>query len=770
MMTYFEKLNVYVPDVVEAGAPILINEVALIKDTVDDEILLRITMANSIEKAVIAVAVKIQMWDVFGDEVSVDGVPYKEYVYQDISFSPLSIYGNTVPIKLPDSVRRVNVVITRVVFSDGTVWKSNPDNYVHVQQQDLLEGTDDFLETLRSDGEKYPPILTFAENKECWQCTCGGVNKKGTEKCYRCGRKRDFCFKAYSADVIHDEFAAFVEEKKRIADEKRKAEEARKKAEEERRRIKEAEEAEKKRLERERIAEQERIEEEKRKIREEENRQRKKKVRKRLIVSFVSIAVIAIGIATYIKVINPMIKYNKAQRLYNEGDYSDAEKEYASLGNYKDSETKKQLSNAQNLYQESVALSENSDLQGAFEKINATLSITDKLPDEYGKELGEKASADKTELYYRSAKIYMDKNKYKDAIECLKNSQGYKDSDELLRSVTYKYAIRLKNKKEYVAAMNYFENVSDYKDSVDLYYDCLYGEWKKTDAVTCITYGKYEQDNNSENGPEPIAWIILKMDKKKHHMLLVSRIPIERMTFMKYDVQSSLSWTESSVRKWLNKDFYNESFSDDEKTRIIKTVLKTNKPDNKIEETKDYIYIPKRSTINEYKNELVWDWKKTDISYIGAKVSILYDSWIRDFHKSDARKVLTLHFNGDIREEGELPTAERTVRPMMWIDYSRKEESKAINIRLYTEKIEQIETNDTLDESNNTKKETTNNLSASVNRSHSSNTNSHKEAYGYDPSDPYYSAADHNGDGKLTDDEFQEAMGKAIDDLAARMG
>ena len=42
--------------------------------------------------------------------------------------------------------------------------------------------------------------------------------------------------------------------------------------------------------------------------------------------------------------------------------------------------------------------------------------------------------------------------------------------------------------------------------------------------------------------------------------------------------------------------------------------------------------------------------------------------------------------------------------------------------------------------------------------------------YGYDPSDPYYSAADHDGDGKLTDDEFQEAMGNAIDDLAALYG
>ena len=39
--------------------------------------------------------------------------------------------------------------------------------------------------------------------------------------------------------------------------------------------------------------------------------------------------------------------------------------------------------------------------------------------------------------------------------------------------------------------------------------------------------------------------------------------------------------------------------------------------------------------------------------------------------------------------------------------------------------------------------------------------------YSYDPSDPYYAANDHNHDGKISDDEFQDAMGALLDDLAA---
>ena len=44
-----------------------------------------------------------------------------------------------------------------------------------------------------------------------------------------------------------------------------------------------------------------------------------------------------------------------------------------------------------------------------------------------------------------------------------------------------------------------------------------------------------------------------------------------------------------------------------------------------------------------------------------------------------------------------------------------------------------------------------------------------EEGYGYDPDDPYYSKNDHDGDGKITEEEFQDAMNDAIDDLYFQM-
>ena len=48
-----------------------------------------------------------------------------------------------------------------------------------------------------------------------------------------------------------------------------------------------------------------------------------------------------------------------------------------------------------------------------------------------------------------------------------------------------------------------------------------------------------------------------------------------------------------------------------------------------------------------------------------------------------------------------------------------------------------------------------------------SSNNDTSGGYGYNSSDPYYSANDHDGDGKINDQEFQDAMNDLIDDLLA---
>lgn len=81
-----------------------------------------------------------------------------------------------------------------------------------------------------------------------------------------------------------------------------------------------------------------------------------------------------------------------------------------------------------------------------------------------------------------------------------------------------------------------------------------------------ITFGAYEQDNNSDDGLEKIEWIVL--DKEKNHMLVLSRYALDTIQFQKENDSGFLdgapSWEYSFIRKWLNNTFLNEAFSEDE--------------------------------------------------------------------------------------------------------------------------------------------------------------------------------------------------------------
>lgn len=89
-----------------------------------------------------------------------------------------------------------------------------------------------------------------------------------------------------------------------------------------------------------------------------------------------------------------------------------------------------------------------------------------------------------------------------------------------------------------------------------------------------ITFGMYEQDNDIDNGKEDIEWIIL--DINDNQALLISRYALDAHAY--HENFDEITWRDCEIRAWLNSDFYNEAFSDEERTRIIETAVET--PDN----------------------------------------------------------------------------------------------------------------------------------------------------------------------------------------------
>ncbi len=84
-----------------------------------------------------------------------------------------------------------------------------------------------------------------------------------------------------------------------------------------------------------------------------------------------------------------------------------------------------------------------------------------------------------------------------------------------------------------------------------------------------ITFGTWEQDNNTRNGNEPIEWIVL--DLQGDRALVISRFGLVNAKYM--NSANGQVWANSALRATLNYDFYNAAFTDAEKAAIAVTHL-----------------------------------------------------------------------------------------------------------------------------------------------------------------------------------------------------
>ncbi|WP_350454424.1 DUF6273 domain-containing protein [Slackia heliotrinireducens] len=100
-----------------------------------------------------------------------------------------------------------------------------------------------------------------------------------------------------------------------------------------------------------------------------------------------------------------------------------------------------------------------------------------------------------------------------------------------------------------------------------------------------VTFGSYAQGGESAS-PEPIEWYVLAEDGDK--TLLVSKYVLDAVPFNQGNTGQlwsndntratvDVEWADSSIRAWLNGEFYNAAFSADEQAQIVATDLSTAK-------------------------------------------------------------------------------------------------------------------------------------------------------------------------------------------------
>ena len=125
---------------------------------------------------------------------------------------------------------RLEMYISRVTFTDGSVWEPKDGDLVDVGEFVPLQGEE--LDRLKSiagdDAYAYPET-----QDRFWRCVCGRINPLESEKCVRCLRERNYVLSELNRKAIGMDEDEKQERKKRVSRAKRenaRSEEAKKRA------------------------------------------------------------------------------------------------------------------------------------------------------------------------------------------------------------------------------------------------------------------------------------------------------------------------------------------------------------------------------------------------------------------------------------------------------------------------------------------------------------------------------------------------------------
>ena len=81
-----------------------------------------------------------------------------------------------------------------------------------------------------------------------------------------------------------------------------------------------------------------------------------------------------------------------------------------------------------------------------------------------------------------------------------------------------------------------------------------------------FTFGRFEQDGNPSNGPEPIEWRVLEVDAYARRALVIS---VRSLTGAPYNAaQTDVTWENCSLRQWLNDSFLQTAFNETEQWAV----------------------------------------------------------------------------------------------------------------------------------------------------------------------------------------------------------
>lgn len=200
--------------------------------------------------------------------------------------------------------------------------------------------------------------------------------------------------------------------------------------------------------------------------------------------------------------------------------------------------------------------------------------------------------------------------KYSEAMEMIESGDyeaGYAILEELgenetIQSNKYDRAVKCIESGEYQAAYILLDGL-EYKDSAEKLQSIKPLLLAKANPGDTVFFGAYEQDNNTSNGKEDVAWLVLAKENNKIFVISEKGLDCQPYNIEQY---ANVTWETCTLRKWLNTDFINSAFSSDEKTKIPTVTVSADKNHgysaNPGNATQDQVFLLSITEANKYFN------------------------------------------------------------------------------------------------------------------------------------------------------------------------
>ena len=269
--------------------------------------------------------------------------------------------------------------------------------------------------------------------------------------------------------------------------------------------------------------------------------------------------------------------------------------------------------------------------------------------------------------------------KYSEAMEMIESGNydaGYAILEELgenetIQSNKYDRAVKCIETGEYQAACILLDGL-EYKDSTEKLQSIKPLLLAKAKPGDTVFLGTYEQDNNTSNGKEDIAWLVLEVKDGK--ALVVSKYALD---CKQYNTSNTdVTWETCTLRKWLNNDFINAAFSSYEKAMIPTVTVSADKNStNPGNATQDQVFLLSITEANKYfGSDSARQCKPTDYAFAnGAYFNSVNGNcwwWLRPpgVTQYSAHSAAYVHSSGGVYESGsDVDIGTSAVRPAMWI-------------------------------------------------------------------------------------------------------